>query len=213
MYVDSHKGLWWSPNNGGASLSWVRMMERDGFFGASTTTESLPGFIHCPSIPFKQGSTVLYQVYSSIYNNGCNMTPGSAGNYDYPNPGRYLDSPALLVGYKAASRSAANYIGPVAPSKILWLADGIDKDDVPRQQMSASGDGTTNGIAVPFMVHTGRANLLTINGSVTSVANEEIYDYFNPATAGVGDYYSIRVRCFRVPGGDGAISTPVVTTW
>ena len=215
MYVDSHRGLWWSPNNAYGSVSWARQLERDGLVPKASTPEAAAAFLRCPSVPFSQTRSGVYQVYGSIYNNGCNLSPGSAGNYDYQNPGHYIDNPSLLEGYKTNSRSAANYIGTLTTSQVLWLIDGIDPEDLARQQISAVGAGNSVGFSQIYMVHVGRANILTIGGSVTSVANEQAYDYYQPMTAGVGVYYSARVNNYRVPGGGstGLNTSVITTTW
>ena len=222
MYVDAHKGLWWSPNRAEGSIGWVRMLERDGYLGKPATTEAAAPFLRCPSVPFQRTGkdnadrSSLYQVYGAVYNNGCNLSPGSAGNYDINVPGILVDDPQYLRGYKN-SMSDANFVKDVSTSEIVWLADGISSEDISRQQIAITGAGTGDGlkgISQAYMVHVGRANILTLNGSVTSVANEGIYDFYQPTTAGGPKHYSLRGANYRVQGsGDGISTRAISTTW
>ena len=217
MYVDSHRGLWWSPNNGGAKNTWPAQMQRDGYFAKPANYGSAPAFLRCPSVPFNEKYATYYQVYGSIYNNQCNFgTPGADGARDFANPGYYIDNPNLLTAYKASgARNAANYFGKINPSQLLWLADGIDCKDVSHARLSASGAGSTEGISTVYTVHGGRANILAVNGSVTSVSGEGVWDFFQATCANYGDYYSIRCRSYRTPGSnvEGCSTTAVTTTW
>ena len=151
MYVDAHKGLWWSPNRAEGSIGWVRMLERDGYLGKPATTEAAAPFLRCPSVPFQRTGkdnadrSSLYQVYGAVYNNGCNLSPGSAGNYDINVPGILVDDPQYLRGYKN-SMSDANFVKDVSTSEIVWLADGISSEDISRQQIAITGAGTGDGL-------------------------------------------------------------------
>ena len=139
-----------------------------------------------------------------------------AGNYDINVPGILVDDPQYLRGYKN-SMSDANFVKDVSTSEIVWLADGISSEDISRQQIAITGAGTGDGlkgISQAYMVHVGRANILTLNGSVTSVANEGIYDFYQPTTAGGPKHYSLRGANYRVQGsGDGISTRAISTTW
>ena len=224
MYVDAHKGLWWAPNRAEGSLGWVRMLERDGFLGKPATTEAAAPFLRCPSVPFQRTGkdnadrSSLYQVYGAVYNNGCNLSPGSAGNYDVNVPGVLVDDPQLLRGYKKTGMADADFVKDLSTSEIAWLIDGISNEDIARQQLVITGTGKDNaGSSQLYMIHVGRANILTLNGSVTSAANEGAYEFYAPMTAGPGGvakHYSLRASNYRVQGtGDGISTTVISTTW
>jgi len=218
MYVDEHKGLWWQPNKAEATLSWCQMLMRAGYFGHSGAKESAPAFLRCPSIPFNiNHGTSLWHAYGSIYNNACNMgAPDAYGNYDYKYPGRLIDHPNLLKGYKKTEPAESDFVKDLSPSDVLWLADGISSDNIPRVQLSAVAPGNGVTLSQVYMIHGGRANLLTIGGSVVSVSKEGVYDYYYPLTRGSSspNYYSARVANYRIPGGtDGVESTLISTTW
>ena len=219
MYVDDHAGLWWQPNRAEAHLAWPQMLMRAGYFGHSGAKEGAPSFLRCPSIPFNINTgTSLWHAYSSIYNNGCNLgEPNAYGNYDWKFPGRLIDHPNLLKGYKKVDPSASDFVKDLSPSDVLWLVDGISSDNIARVQLSAVAPGTGASVAQVYMIHGGRANLLTIGGSVVSVSKEGVYDYFYPLTrhpAGGADYYSTRVENYRIPGGTGGVETTLIsTTW
>ena len=223
MYIDAHKGLWWAPNRAEGSLGWVRMLERDGYLSQPTTAEAAAPFLRCPSVAFRptgangENRSSLYQVYGAIYNNGCNLSPGSTGNYDVNVPGVLVDDPEYLRGYRKKERTDADFVKTLSTSELVWLADGISSEDISRQQICITGTGTGSGLAgvsQAYMVHVGRANILTINGSVTSVAGEGIYDFYQPTTAGGPKHYGLRGANYRVQGTGDGISTAVIsTTW
>ena len=222
MYVDAHRGLWWAPNNAYALGAWAYMLKRDNLIPSASTREGEASFLRCPSVPFQRTGkdnadrSGCFQIYPSVYNNGCNMSPGSAGNYDVNVPGILVDDPSYLRGYKN-SMSDANFVKDVSTSEIVWLADGISSEDISRQQLAITGTGTGDalkGICQAYMVHVGRANILTLNGSVSSVAGEGIYDFYQPTTAGGPKHYSLRGANYRVQGTGDGISTRVIsTTW
>ena len=218
MYVDEHEGLWWQPNRAEAHLAWCQMLMRGGYFGYSGAKEGAPSFLRCPSIPYNiTTGTSLWHAYASIYNNACNMTPGSGGNYDWKFPGRLIDHPNLRKGYSKTDPTSSDPYKELSPSEVLWLVDGICKDNIARTQLYAAGNGETGGVSQVYMIHGGRANILTTGGSVVSVAGEDIYNYYYPLTKGISggaDYYSYRVSNYRLPGGaDGCDSRAVYTTW
>ena len=220
MYVDDHKGLWWQPNSDLAKLAWPQMLMRGGYFGYSdsaATKEGAPAFLRCPSIPFNLNKYPdRWHAYGSIYNNGCNMESGSGGNYDWRYPGRLIDHPNLLKGYKKVDPSESDFVKDLSPSEVLWLADAICKDNMAHVQLSAVNNGDSN-VSQIYMIHGGRANLLTIGGNVVSVSNDGVYDYYHPLTknpAGQTNYSSARISNYRIPGGaDGCDSRNVYTTW
>ena len=150
---------------------------------------------------------------------GIYLNPGNAGNYDYNVPGVLVDDPQYLRGYKAGGLADADFVKDLSTSEIFWLADGINYQDVARQQLVATGTGTGNaGASQVYMLHVGRANILTLNGSVTSVANEGVYDFYQPMTAGPSSaprHYSLRAANYRIPGssGDGYNTVVISTTW
>ena len=222
MYIDAHKGLWWAPNRAEGSLGWVRMLERDGFLSRPATTEAAAPFLRCSSVAFRptgangENRSSLYQVYGAIYNNGCNINPASsAGNYDVNVPGVLVDDPQYLRGYKKTGLADADFVKTLSPSELVWLADGISSEDISRQQLCITGTGTgLSGISQAYMIHVGRANLLTLNGSVTSVAGEGVYDFYQPTTAGGPKHYGLRGANYRVQGTGDGISTAVISkTW
>ena len=225
MYVDAHRGLWWAPNSAYAAGAWAYMLKRDGLLPQASTRESEAPFLRCPSIPFRRTGannadrSGCFQIYASAYNNGCNMNPSSpGGNYDVNVPGVLVDDPQLLRGYKKSGMADADFVKDVSTSEIAWLIDGISNEDIARQQLVITGTGKDNaGSSQLYMIHVGRANILTLNGSVTSAANEGAYEFYAPMTAGPGGvakHYSLRASNYRVQGtGDGISTTVISTTW
>lgn len=205
VYADAHRGLSWAPHSSSSALSWAYQWSRDKLLGElQTPYSSAPGFLRCPSIPYSANSTAL-QLYTTPYNNGCNLKPNTEGNYDYPNPGFYIDDPQLLKGYKAQSTAAANFVKDLTTSEILWYLDGIGQQDVARHLLTARGnESSSSERSHPYLVHNGRINIASMGGNVVSASKDEYYEFFTPYTNGVGKYYSARVTRLRVPGGDGS---------
>ena len=199
MYADSHRGLTWSVNTNASALSWAHQWARAKLIGMPTPYSAAAPFLRCPSIPYSPNFSG-WQVYAQVYNNGCNLSPGSAGNYDYPNPGYYIDNPQLLRGYKTNSTAAANFVKDLSPSEIQWFADGIGWKDIAYAILSR---GYGNGYSQAYLVHNGRINVATLGGNVISASQDEYYnDIFTPQVNGVGSCYSARVVTLRVPGHD-----------
>ena len=206
MYADGHRGLSWGINDSSSSKTWAAQWSRDKLIGEAGATGT--GFLRCPSIAYSANWSGVWQVYAAPYNNGCNMKPysgsGTDGNYDYPNPGYYIDDPQLLKGYKAQSTAAANFVRDLTTSEILWFIDGIAQKDIARSTFAARGTTKTSERSNPYLVHNGRINIATMGGNVVSASKDQYYEFYTPYTNGVGKYYCARVTTLRVPGGDGS---------
>jgi len=201
VYADGHRGLSWGVNDSSSSKTWSAQWARDKLIGEAGATGT--GFLRCPTIAYTANWSGIWQVYAAPYNNGCNMSPGSAGNYDYPNPGYYIDNPMLLRGYKVQSTAAAGFVRELTPSDILWFVDGIAQKDIARSTFSARGTTKTDQRSNPYLAHNGRISIASMGGNVVSASKDEYYEFFTPFTNGVGSYYCARVTTLRVPGGDG----------
>ena len=216
MYMDGTRGFWWGPNIANFGPGYPNQLMRAGLIPAASTSAAAPSFLRCPSIAFNNTYSGVWQPYAAIYNNGANLSPGSAGNYDYPNPGYYLDEAALYEGYKTTTVSDATYMGKVMPSRMLWMGCAMSSGNSARQQLSQYSSNPTASIASITMLHAGRGNLLAVGGNVESVANEGIYDYYQPSTrgGGVGLHFSVRAANYRTMGGtDGVLTTIVFKQW
>ena len=202
MYADSHRGLSWGVNNSSNSLTWAHQWGRDNLIAIPDPFSAAAPFLCCPSIPYSANSSG-WQVYASVRNFGCNMGTTAAGNYDYPNPGYYVDDPQLLKGYKKDSTLPENFVRELSPADLLWFVDGIASQDIARSAYNARGTSKTSERSTPYLVHNGRLNIATMGGNVVSASKDEYYEFFTPMTAGIGWYYSARVTALRVPGSDG----------
>ena len=203
MYADNHRSLSWGVNDSSSGKTWAAQWARDNLIQQPGAYASAPGFLRCPSIAYTTNSNT-WQVYAAPYNNGCNMKPGSEGNYDFPNPGYYIDSPLLLKGYKAQSTAAANFVRDLSPSDILWFVDGIAQKDIARSTFSARGTLKTSERSNPYLVHNGRISIASMGGNVVSASQDEYYEFYAPSTTGAGQYTSVRVNNLRIPGSDGS---------
>jgi len=203
VYADAHRGLSWAPHGSSSAFSWAYQWSRDKLVSLPSPYSAAPGFLRCPAIPYSSNSSAV-QVYTTPYNNGCNLSPGSAGNYDYPNPGFYIDDPQLLKGYKEQSTAAANFVKDLSPAEVLWFLDGIGQKDVARHLLTARGnESSSSERSHPYLVHNGRICIASMGGNVVSASKDEYYEFFTPYTNGVGKYYSARVTRLRIPGGNG----------
>jgi len=208
MYMDSHRGFWFHSNDDNKPNTYVYQLARAGHFSIpGWSAYDTPAFLRCPSMAFNESNWGVFQAYGACYNNGANMNPGSTGNYDPP--GFYLDNPQFLEGCTGSSGTTRQFVKTLSPSEIIWMADCNNYVATARVKMVVWGNFVSElSPSQIIMQHGGRANLLTIAGSVTSAANEGIYEFFGPIARGTGLYYSTKVADYRTPGGvDGALTT------
>ena len=202
LYADSHKGFFWSCNNDYKSNSYLYQFWKDGLLSlpADMDASKTPAFTRCPSIPFNEANSGVFQAYAAQYNTAATMS-GTGAENGYP--GFFLDSPELLEGYKTTSKIEAKYDRKLSTSDVLLLADAINYQGTARYKLVVWGNYATGqgGVSQIYLLHSGRANLLTLGGNVASVNDAEVEHYYAPMRAALASYYSTRVEDYRTAGG------------
>ena len=215
LYADAHKGFFWSCNNDYKSNSYLYQFWKDNLLSlpADMNAQNVPAFTRCPSIPFNEANSGVFQAYAAQYNTAATMS-GTGAENGYP--GFFLDSPQLLEGYKTISKTEANFDKKLSPSEVLLLADAINYQGTARYKLIVWGNYPTGqaGVSQIYLLHGKRANLLTIGGNVVSVNESEVEHFYAPMRAGLANYYSTRVEDYRTPGGtNGGVSGFVHRTY
>ena len=212
QYVDDHRNIWYSGNATTDSRNWVHNMHRgkyikldldytvDNSWWQALTGErlrralnSVPSFMRCPSVPFSTDQSInFFQTYGSNYNNGNNPFPG------FPVGGE-----ELRRGYKTTPCNDSNYVKDVSPSERLWIVDSVTAKNVQSSMVIPWNAGVGEAFyAYASPVHSGRLNLLTFAGNVTTVVPEELVKYYYIRHIGSGQLRSVMVRAYLEPNGN-----------
>ena len=211
MYANSHRSLTWGINRNADLTLWPAQWARDNLISMNKPYSSAPGFLRCPAIPYSATGT-REEAYAAPYNNGCNWSSpaGTGGNYDYQNPGYYLDDPQFYSKGRKRTPGTSTFVvytNPRSPSNMLWFVDGIAKGDIARPRFAATGSTITSDYSNPYLVHNGRISVASMGGSVISASQDEYYEFYAPSTTGAGLYIASRVNNLRIPGSDGSDET------
>ncbi len=177
--------------------------------------KSIGQFFVCPTARVarngKAVTTGFPYLYGSIYNNGV---------YDRLF-GVHLKSPEYNKGYRqmtdnSGSRVLINSSLPYANR--VWFMDAISCNGAWRGLLSgknADANATPNaGYSYPYLCHSDRGNIATIDGSVTTANEDELSKFFNVLTGGSAAsnyHYSTQIGVYLVEGGGEYVLTGVPT--
>ena len=104
--------------------------------------------------------------------------------------------------YRTGSKTAAGYEGEISPSKLVVLVDSLNYVGVARYKLIVAGNYTsTSGVGQIYLHHSGRANMLTNAGNVTSADAGEVLEHYVPMRASTLNFFARRIRDYRVPEG------------
>ena len=212
QYLNDHRNVWYSGNATVDSRNWVYNLHRgkyiqlnvekftDNSWWQKLTGErlknalnSVPEFMRCPSVPFSTDSSLeFFQTYGSNYNNG-----------NLPFPGFPVGTEEQRPGYKTSTCNETDYVKDVALSDRLWMVDCVTQKNIQSSMVIPWNAGTTGGnfYAYASPVHSGRINLLTFVGSVSSINSEELTNYYYIRHIGSGRLRSVMVRAYMEQGG------------
>ena len=206
QYMNDHKGFWWSgqPVESDRVNSWLFGGLHRGKYIKLDDSEpkewwknptgerftrlakSVPEFLRCPSIAHSNnpGNVDFWQAYGSNYHNNHGGSKTGAG--------LQLNNAKLAKGYKTNVYSDANYIRDISPSDRLLLVDtinwnGIQSSSTILWQTSLGKSGGTNFYGYAAPLHSGRMNLLTVGGSVSSTDPSGLGNYFYARSIGSGE--------------------------
>ncbi len=200
LYVDDCRGLWGSPNDTD-QLSWqmncIRGKYLPGKWADYVDEEAFTKFTVCPAMTVARNglpfTTNVPYMYASIYNNG--------SSYD-PNWGIHFMSPGYSRGYRnAGSAAPTEFLGEISPSQRVWFMDGVTLNGNSALRL-VSMYSTSYYFSQPYALHAGRANIVTIGGSVVSADQDALRDYYGPLTWTGPKHYSIQLGSYMVPDGN-----------
>ena len=192
-YVDDHRTLWWSTNKLGDSFGygWTWALMKDKRIPEppkqTQTKWGIPGpmYYQCPSGKITSwGNLSSYglSAYGSIYTNN------SSTNNCYN-----LSAPSLTTECYRSNGSTKYTDGTsTTPSSRVWFACSRDRNNVQVERLFY-GCKEDSGLAygAPHMLHGGRCNILTIDGSAHSIQGDDLRDYWCAMVTG-GKAVSVR---------------------
>ncbi len=217
LYMNDNKNFWPSPNRSGNAWDKTR---RDGAWIARLSfgkylpeiesltirSTSRPGWLNCPSILVKEDSNLTdhtkdIQCYPSAYNNYSGGSP--IWGLPFNNPGF---SRGYVNGAEPGANSANAPKDPNVPlSKRVWFCDGFAGFTGIARALLASNNEAKSDLyqySQIAMVHNGRANLVTWDGSVAGADSGTSTGYYMPfgGTSAAGATCFLRnLRYYTLP--------------
>ncbi len=231
MYMNDHRGAWYSPNSSSPPRTWVFSALHRGKFiklndagvtnwwsmtwaNQRTICKTLPAYLRCPSIQVltaPDDAVRRFQCYGSVYNNGTNAA-NNGGWYG----ALYINNPMFRAafgptnggsGYPSqaeVSSKGGSYIGESGtPSNTLWFADAVCPAIKAASPMIIPHYSTTTSADYGRVtpLHNGRITIAAFAGNVESVPVDGMSNYFAPLHAGSGVYCVEQVNGYCEPDG------------
>ena len=207
VYVDEHRGFWWSPNSFTAPDRYGRSQSTNFGWGwtyalmrskllpipvSSSATASPPRtFYQCPSEKltglgnWQCSSGYGLSAYGSIYanngdtNNGYNLQAQSFSTE------RYNQNETKLTDNSS----------PI-PSTRIWFSCSRSSKGFQTERIYYGATSTSAGATgSPNMIHGGRCNILTIDGSAHTLQDVDLQNYWCAMVKG-GKAVSIRFKTY-----------------
>ena len=225
QYLNDHRNWWPCGSNNkripgtenGISIqknTYVYNFYKGKYIGFSVVDSTAPGEYACPSMTLKTNNPSNVntpQTYGTQYQHN----PGdgdTAAAYTASGQGYNTNTPGWSIGLAKQSTTAPVISNSIGPSSRVLLADNITKVDGEKGgAMSAylyaffSDGNNAESIqyGLPYLVHNGRINLMTLDGHVASADEGDYLDnywfpYFISASKGGGK--SIRAAEYYVEG-------------
>ena len=207
-YIQDNGDIWFS------GLSRLSYHEELSWLASCLKGKYLPGkwddykdslglakFTACPSVKMpnngKANTTDLPYVYPSIYNNG--------SEYDTLCSGIKMNDPKYARGYKdnGGKPTEADFVSIIAPSQRAWFVDGITVNGWSSLIFSKRAENTYTWFSNYYARHSGRANILTVDGSVATADNDSVKDFYYPLTWTGPLHFSVQINGYRVEDGNG----------
>ena len=175
IYVDDHRGFWWSPNGvNGSNLSfdWTDAMRKAKLLPSLPKLKALdpppPAFWKCPSLKSTvYGNRNYYGIsaYGSIYANNANQGLGYV-----------LGAPSFTT-YRFDQNEAAT-TDEVTPSKRVWFSCNRTPGGFQSPRLTFDHTSTNKAYGIPIMVHSGRCNILNVSGGGQAVSSDDLRQYW-----------------------------------
>ena len=232
MYLNDNRSVWPGTNYSvqTTAANWFACCIRGKYISGQLTTsagavspvglprcyfneKSIGQFFVCPSASVarngKPVTTGFPYLYGAIYNNG--VYDGLFGVH--------LKSADYNKGYRQTSESSTSRVlvnSSLPLSQRVWFMDAISCNGAWRGLLSGKNTDATatpnNGYSYPFLCHGGRANLVTIDGSVTTTGEDGLSKFFNVITGGSAAsnyHYSTQIGVYFAEDGGDYVLVPV----
>ena len=187
MYTDAHRGWWNSPYADGWPCCWVSALHNYRSSEKLESSSRIPSYMLCPNMnrAFPQWK---FEGYASIFNN--------KSNYE----GIFLENPQYFTPYKTSIKDENRLDFQLTPKQRVWFIDGLSPDGAvaPHNPLFYGSYQASASYSMPWTAHSGRINIGDIGGSVTTVAPEELADYYFFMGQDVGIGGSCRIECYVV---------------
>ena len=229
QYMNDHRGFWYSgqPIESARITSWLfgglhrgkyitledinptKWWENPTGERFTRLAKSVPDFLRCTTTSHSDnpGNVDLWQAYGSNYHNNFGACPTYAA---IP-----MFSAKLNKGYKTATLSDANYVKDVGPSDRVLLIDstnwkGIQSASTIFWNAGIGKTGATNFYGYATPVHSGKLNLLAVDGHVATSDGPGLSNYYYVRSTGGSSttpqsFMAVMVRTYCDPdrGGPG----------
>ena len=230
QYMDSHRGIWYSgqPTASARITSWLfgglhrgkyiklddseptKWWENPTGDRFTRLAKSVPQFLRCPTIPHSDnpGNVDFWQAYGSNYHNNHGHSPNTYA-------GIPMFSAKLTKGYKTETVSDANYVKDPSPSDRALLVDSTNWKGIQSSStifwnagIGVSGGNNFYGYATP--IHSGRLNLLALDGHAATSDGPGLSNYFYVRSTGsdaTQAFVTVMVRAYCDPDRGGPAYT------
>ena len=200
IYVDEHRGFWWSPNSVKApdrngtnrdknmGWGWTYALMRSKLLPIPVAPgKSVPprAFYQCPALKltlignWQCDSGYGLSAYGSIYANNASQGLG------------YMLASPTFTNYRYNSGGSA-ITDDVSPSKRIWLSCTLSPGGYQVERLNYT-QGTNKAYGVPTMVHSNRCNILTVSGAGQNISSDDLRSYWG-ATVKSSRAVSIRFK-------------------
>ncbi|MBQ6353313.1 MAG: prepilin-type N-terminal cleavage/methylation domain-containing protein [Lentisphaeria bacterium] len=211
-YLDDHKN-WWPAGSRNADSqtetvdnrtfsknNYVYNFYKGKYADITVVSSSAPSQYLCPSMKLRDDNPTgknFPQTYGTQYIHN-NTTYSGAGAYN----GYNVMMPGWSKGHTYANRNSDNPDNEtVSPSRRVLLADNTTKTT--GEAMSAHlyvYNASANDLAEPYLLHSGRINVLAVGGNVASVDEGDFLEnYYFPFFRATGPV-SLRAQAYYTSG-------------
>ena len=187
-YLNDNKMIFTSPSKGGDD-TWIARLITSGYLGSKNPDDwrKKSTFVNCPAVEKSMAITRINS-YSAPFNRDDITTKESLN----------LRDSRFYKGYNELGSAAVLLKDKLTPSEILIFADGLGYEANAKQyyqdpRLVGYAYATSNYYSAVAMLHSGRANIATLAGSVRTVQNEGVRDIYVPANNNT--HFTGSVRC------------------
>ena len=166
MYTDTFNGWYCSANQDGWPYNWISALTDFSTGSKLESSKNAPANTACPNMK-RVYPLYKFEGYASIFN--------SLSGTD--NIGIHLDNPSLNVAYDGSTRLDTK----ASPSQRVWFADGLSINGAiaPHHPLLYPKETSSSpSYSRPWTAHSGKINIATVGGNVTTVSPVQLSDYY-----------------------------------